>query len=108
MSKDNYSRRDVIGSLGAAALATSVVGVPTADAEVVSPFPTRRVIRYKFGWNNRIRVGRIILQLDSPPEPVILETDSPQEFLAILTVLKDEPVYHNLNGWLRTGAEEIG
>lgn len=109
MSK-NYSRREVIGTLGAAALATSVVALPTVDAEGVSLPQVRRVTSYRLGWNvGQQRRGAIILNLENPAPPAIIRVASPQELSAILAILKEEPVYYNSStGWLRTGAEEIG
>jgi hypothetical protein len=114
--KQDCTRREVIGRLGATVFATSVVGaLPIEASEVVSQIRRWRVLRYSVGWNTRTRVGRVALYLENasnpafnpPSNPVLISVASLSDLPGYTAILSESPVYYTPGGWIHTGSEEI-
>lgn len=105
----NYTRREVIGTMGAVITSAAIVNL--AD-EVFAEEPAQnreyRVQRYSFGWNYSQKKGRVNVWLENyNKSPVKIDVASPLEFAGYTTILKEEPVFLNTNGWLHTGMESV-
>ena len=110
-NNQHFSRRQVIGALGAAAVASSTsVSFPSdSKTEVFAQGPVRRwrIMRYGFGWNVARRTGIIGLYLENVAKPVTINVATPDEFRSYLAVLKESPIFYDSNGWIFTGAELV-
>jgi len=105
--KRDYTRREVINSLGAAALGASAVSMPI-EVSGQSSSSIRLVTRYRLGWNHLRGNGVILLYLQATRTPIRIEVTSLEQFAGYLAILKETPVYYDARGWVSTGAEEIG
>jgi DMSO/TMAO reductase YedYZ molybdopterin-dependent catalytic subunit len=108
--KKDYTRREVIGTLGAALATSAVVTLPTEAKGKESSQQVRRwlVVRYRVAWHHPRNTGLVTLYLQSTSTPVNLNVASLEHFSGYLAILKETPVYYDSRGWLFTGAEEIG
>lgn len=110
MAQDkNYTRREVISTVGAV-VASAVIVNSAGEAFAEEPAQNReyRVQRYSFGWNYTQKKGRVNVWLEKyNRNPVKINVASPLEFAGYTTILKEEPVFLNTNGWLHTGVESI-
>jgi hypothetical protein len=105
---NNYSRRQVIGTIAAAAVATTAAAEATAPAFGHEAFPqvqAARVVRYAFGWNTKGRTGILYLYLENSGTPATINVASPDEFVGYLAILKESLVFFDSNGWLYSGTQ---
>jgi hypothetical protein len=109
----NYTRRHIIGTMAAAAVATTAVAEATMPAEATvgafgesaSPqVQVARVLRYSFGWNSARR-GILYLYLENGREPATINIQTPEELTAYLTILKEPAVFYDSQGWVYTGTQ---
>lgn len=107
--KEKYTRREVIGTMGAAIGSSALVGLPmTVNAETLQQSPNAwRILKYAFGWNAAQRKGRVRLHLERRRDVVTIDVASPSEFSGYVTILKEEPVFYNSAGWIYTGEETV-
>ena len=103
-----YARRQVIGAMAAAAVATTA----TFEASAAEAGPTEspqvqaaRVTRFSFGWNTKSKNGILYLYLENGSTPATVNVASPDEFAGYLTILKEPAVFFDSNGWLYTGTQ---
>ena len=103
----NYTRRQLIGTMAAAAATTATAeATVTAFGHSASPqVQAARVVRYSFGWNTGRRSGILYLYLESSGTPATINVASPDEFVGYLSILKENAVFYDSNGWLYTGTQ---
>lgn len=105
----SYTRREVLGTMTAAAAITTAINLPAKATSNSTPQTRWRVERYSFGWNATQRRGIVRVWLANyNRNPFSINVATPQEFAGYVTILKEDTVFIDSSGWLYSGAETVG